>query len=159
VRFVADGMLGKLARWLRLLGHDVEYYNSLADSELEHIAEESRRILLTRDLELYQHASSRGIQVFYLEGQSEPARLAELAKRFGISLTIDLNNSRCPKCNARIKEVPKETVRGKVKPNTLEHYDAFWVCRRCGQVYWQGAHWKKIRSVLEAAKEKVKGAA
>jgi hypothetical protein len=141
-------MLGKLARWLRMMGHDVEYSNSMDDSELLTIAKKEHRILLTRDFALFQHAVAREVEVFYVEGQTEQERLAELAARFGISLEIDMATSRCPKCNTHVKPVPTESVAGRVEKNTLEHYTKFWECPKCGQVYWQGAHWTKIRETL-----------
>ena len=153
MKFVVDGMLGKLARWLRMMGHDVEYSNKLDDSELLTIAKNQQRILLTRDFELYQQAIRKDVEVFYVEGQTEEDRLAALAKRFGIMLEIDMETSRCPKCNTPVKPVPKEKVAGRVEKSTFEHYTEFWECPRCGQVYWQGAHWTRIRETLRNAKQ------
>jgi len=156
VKFLADGMLGKLTRWLRMMGHDVKYSNKLDDDELTVMAKKERRILLTRDLELYQRATAKGINAFYVAGENEAARLAELAKRFGVSLVIDLANSRCPKCNAKLRVAAKEKLEGKVEKNTFTHYSDFWRCPRCGQIYWQGAHWSRIDATLKAAREKLK---
>ena len=158
MKFLADGMLGKLARWLRMLGQDVKYSNKLEDDELVTVAEKERRALLTRDLELYQRATAKGINAFYVAGETEAARLSELAKRFSISLVIDLKNSRCPKCNTKLRAAAKAKIAGKVEKNTFAHYSDFWECPSCGQVYWQGAHWERIRATLKAAEEKLKEA-
>jgi uncharacterized protein with PIN domain len=156
VKFIADGMLGKLARWLRMLGHDVKYSNEMDDAELVFIAKKESRILLTKDLELYQRATAKGIDAFYVEGRTEAERLAELAKRFNIPLTIDLKNSRCPRCNTKLRSTPKEKLADKVEKNTLTYYDDFWKCPKCGHIYWQGAHWGRIRATLEEAEENLK---
>ncbi|MEM3725366.1 MAG: Mut7-C RNAse domain-containing protein [Candidatus Bathyarchaeia archaeon] len=156
MKFIADGMLGKLTRWLRMLGHNVKYSNKLDDAQLIAIAKKERRVLLTRDLELYQQATAKGVDAFYLNGATEEERLAELAKRFNIKLDIDMTTSRCPKCNARVKPVSKDNVRDKVEKSTFSYYNDFWECSKCGQVYWQGAHWTRIRKTLEAAKENLK---
>ncbi|MGA2767055.1 MAG: Mut7-C RNAse domain-containing protein [Candidatus Bathyarchaeia archaeon] len=153
MKFVIDGMLGKLARWLRMMGHDVKYSNNMDDSELLTIAKKQQRILLTRDFELYQHAVAKEVDAFYVQGQTEEQRLAELAKRFGISLEIDMATSRCPKCNTQVKPVSKEEVASRVEKSTFEHYTEFWECPKCGQVYWQGAHWTKIRETLKTAEQ------
>jgi uncharacterized protein with PIN domain len=153
VKFIADGMLGKLARWLRMLGQDVKYSNQSEDAELTAIAEKEHRILLTRDLELYQRAVANSIDAFYVEGRTEAEKLAELAERFDFSLTINLKRSRCPRCNTQIHLTPKEKLAGKVEKNTFIHYDEFWQCSKCGQIYWQGAHWKGIQVTLEEAKK------
>jgi hypothetical protein len=155
LKFVVDGMLGKLARWLKMMGHDVEYSNSMDDSQLLAIAKKEHRILLTRDFQLYQHAVAQEAEAFYVQGQTEEERLAELATRFGISLEIDMATSRCPKCNTAVKHIPKEKVASRVEKNTFEHYTEFWQCPNCGQVYWQGAHWTKIRETLKTAEQRL----
>jgi len=146
-------MLGKLTRWLRMLGHNVKYSNKLDDAQLIAIAKKEQRILLTRDLELYQQAAAKGIQAFYVNGQTEAENLAKIAQKFGISLDVDMKRSRCPKCNAQVKPIPKEKVAGRVEETTYAHYNEFWECPKCGQIYWQGAHWTRIRKTLETAKE------
>jgi hypothetical protein len=153
VKFIADGMLGKLTRWLRMLGQDVTYSNQFEDAELITMAEKEHRVLLTRDSELHKRAIGKGIVAFYVEGLTEAEKLAELAERFDFSLTIDLKRSRCPRCNAEIRFTPKETLAGKVEKNAFIYYDEFWKCSQCGRIYWQGAHWNGIRATLEEAKE------
>ncbi|NWG11782.1 Mut7-C RNAse domain-containing protein [Candidatus Bathyarchaeota archaeon] len=156
MKFIVDAMLGKLTRWLRLLGHNVEYSSKLDDAQLIAVAKKERRILLTRDLELYQQATAKGVTAFYLEGKTEEERLANLTKRFHIKLDIDMTTSRCTKCNVTVKPIPKEQVTEKVERNTFSHYDDFWECPKCGQIYWQGAHWAHIKKTLETAKEKLR---
>jgi uncharacterized protein with PIN domain len=156
MKFIVDGMLGKLTRWLRMLGHNVKYSNKLDDAQLIAIAKKERRILLTRDLELYQQATAKGVQAFYIDGKTEAEKLAKLAQRFGINLEIDMTISRCPKCNAQVKSTSKEKVKGKVEETTFNYYNDFWECPKCGQIYWQGAHWTRIRKTLETAKELAK---
>jgi len=153
LKFIADGMLGKLTRWLRMLGHDVEYSSKLDDAQLIMAAKKERRILLTRDLELYQQATAKGVDTVYLEGKTEAEKLAYLAKRFKIKLEIDMATSRCTKCNTRVKPIPKEKAADRVEKSTFSYYNDFWECPKCRQVYWQGAHWTRIRKTLEAAKE------
>lgn len=153
MKFITDGMLGKLTRWLRMLGHNVKYSNKLDDNQLTMIAKKERRVLLTRDLELYQQATARLVDAFYLEGETEEEKLAELAERFKIRLDMDMTKSRCPKCNTGVKPISKEKVADKVEKSTFAHYDKFWECPKCGQIYWQGAHWKRIKKTLKKAKE------
>ena len=65
MKFLADSMLGKLARWLRMLGHDVTYNIQLNDNELLELAKKENRVLLTKDLELYKRAAAKGIDALY----------------------------------------------------------------------------------------------
>jgi len=155
LRFITDGMLGKLTRWLRMLGHDVTYFRSADDENLVELAKSEKRVLLTRDLKLYQRAVARGLDAVLVEATDEAGKLADLAGRFGFMLEIDLSVSRCPKCNARIEPVPKGVVVDEVPEATSTYYDDFWKCPGCGQVYWRGAHWKRIEKTLEEAKSRL----
>jgi uncharacterized protein with PIN domain len=134
-----------------MLGHNVKYSNSMDDSQLLVLAKNEHRTLLTRDFELYQRAVARDFDAFYVEGGTEEERLAEVARRYGIKLEIDMSVSRCPKCNTTVRQISKEEVRGRVEESTFGYYDEFWECPKCRQVYWRGAHWTRIRKTLEAA--------
>ncbi len=153
LKFVTDGMLGKLTRWLRMLGHDVEYMRSTDDEGLMQKAKKENRILLTRDLGLYQQAVARGVATFFVESPNQTANLASLSKRFKFKLEMDLSASRCPKCNGKIKEVSKVSVAEKIPLKTSFNYNKFWQCERCEQVYWRGAHWIRIDKTLEEARQ------
>ena len=153
MKFIADGMVGRLARWLRLIGNDVVYSRDLTDSELIRRAITEARILLTSDVELYRRAVADGADSFLVKGGTEAERLARIAKRFRIDLNIDTATSRCPTCNATIRPIKKEEVKEKVPPSTYEVFNEFWECtnRDCGKIYWQGSHWKKIGEHLSKA--------
>jgi uncharacterized protein len=151
VKFLADGMLGKLARWLRMLGNDVVFDVGLDDAALLEAAKKEGRVLLTRDLELYKRAIAKGIDAYYVEGTSEGSRLAEVSKRYGAALEIDMDKSHCPVCNTPLKATPKEQLQGELEENTYTYYDKFWKCPNCGQIYWRGAHWKQISGTLAEA--------
>lgn len=153
MKFAADGMLGKLTRWLRILGYDVKYSSEIEDRELIVLSTKENRILLTRDLQLYRQAIAKGIDAFYFATEGSEERLAQLAKRYSLKLEIDMRKSRCPVCNVRVKPISKKQAAASVEPNTLKNYDEFWKCPKCGKVYWQGAHWKGIRKTLKKALE------
>jgi len=155
VKFLADSMLGKLARWLRMLGHDVTYNIQLNDNDLLELAKKENRALLTRDLELYKRAIARGLDAFYLEGSSESERLAKVSKRYNLSLEMDMEKSHCPLCNTKLQATPKEQLSLELEKNTFTYYDKFWKCPNCGQVYWQGTHWKQISSTINEAQAKL----
>ena len=155
MRFLLDGMLGKLARWLRMLGHDVLYSVQLNDSELLELAKKEERVLLTKDFELYKRAIGRGLDAYYVEGKTEAERLAEVAKRYGLQLTMDMDKSHCPICNTKLQATPKEQLKEELEENTFKFYDKFWRCPNCGQIYWQGAQWKQITQTLAKAQTKI----
>ena len=152
LRFLADGMLGKLTRWLRILGYDVNYFRSTDDNNLIKMANSESRILLTRDQELVHQALYKGVKAFFVKGTNNIETLVNLADWFDLNLEIELSISRCPKCNMLIRLVPKESVLQEIPELTALHYDEFWKCIGCGQVYWHGAHWKMIKKTLEEVK-------
>ena len=90
-----------------MMGHDAKYSTTLQDAELLAIAKQEKRVLLTRDLALYQQATAKGVAAFYVGGTMEAERLSEISVRFGVALAIDLEQSRCPKCNTKLVTATK----------------------------------------------------
>ena len=152
-RFILDTMLGELARWLRILGYDTLYSRVYSDKQIINIAEKTGRIIVTRDRGLYKWALKRGLKAVYVRFDDIRGRLAELIATLGLNPIADPARSRCPECNAPLTIVlDKERVRDRVPPGAYEAYDVFYLCPRCGRVYWEGGHWRNIRRVLEEAR-------
>src|SRR3972149_8860559 len=104
MHFLLDGMLGKLARWLRMIGYQCTYMNDCEDHELLTIAKRDSLILLTSDAELYRTAVARGIESPLVEGRTETDRLAPLSERYELKLSIHKTISRCPVCAWGLRE-------------------------------------------------------
>lgn len=159
MKFIADGMLGKLARWLRLGGHDVIYIGDLAvpsseqDDTLLHIAKSEGRVLLTCDIDLYRRARRAGISGVFIQSNNLVNQLVEVSRRGGGRIRIRPENSRCPICNGLLRRASKTKIVGKVPAAVLEKYSEFWECRSCGKIYWPGTHWE---SILEMAQQYTK---
>lgn len=153
LRFIADGMLGSSSRWLRMLGFDIIYCRDFPDDDLLKIAKNEKRILLTRDNELFRRTIASGLRAAFVEGISEAEKLASIANRFSITLDVDMSVTRCPICNSSLRNIDRDAVRDRLVPGTLKHYSKFWICEECVKVYWQGGHWKKIDEILGRAKE------
>jgi len=143
-RFLADGMLGRLARWLRLLGYDTEYDNHASDLELARRARAEGRVLLTRDRAL---AARRGLQTLLIDSEVLQEQVRQVVEVFGLPSAAAC--SRCACCNSPLEEVA-EAVREKVPPHVLRTQQRFWLCRGCGRVYWEGTHIDGIRRQMEA---------
>jgi len=152
-RFVADSMLGHVARWLRLLGYDTLYFRSIKDWKLLEIASSEDRVLLTRDLGLFRRARKRGIRAFFVEDPAIEKILAQLSARYGVRLEFDPDDTRCTECNTPLKRTTSlAEVSHLVSPYIATKYREFWVCPRCKKVFWRGTHWKSIEKILELAK-------
>jgi uncharacterized protein with PIN domain len=145
-KFIADVMVGKLARWLRVLGIDVVYSNAFEDDDIVRIAGKEHRIILTRDTRLAaRHMDTRCLLI---ESDDYRMQLRQVIEAF------DLKNfsifSRCLDCNTVLQDVDKESVFDKVPPYVYLTQTKFAQCSSCGRVYWHGTHademQKRIRS-------------
>jgi len=152
LRFIVDGMLGSLARWLRLLGYQTDYFGGSSDDFLLQKVGSTEAILLTRDVQLLMRTKAAGFQAFLITGEKEEDRLRSLSVQLKLPLEINTVLSRCPKCDGVLRKAqPTEITR--VPSGTLKHYNEFWVCTNCGKIYWKGRHWKNINTTLRKAKE------
>lgn len=146
-RFFADAHLGKLAGYLRLLGFDTRYLNQVDDSELVAMAVREGRIVLSRDrLLLMRKGVSHGA---YLYEQDPKASLEYLIRRYRLC-ERSRPFSRCMSCNGLLQAVEKDGVIDLVPAGVFEIQEDFWRCRGCGQIYWQGTHWRVLRDVVNA---------
>jgi hypothetical protein len=136
-KFVADHMLGSLARWLRMMGYDTVYDKGLDDPAIAKLAREESRFVLTRDRELAKEPGALFIEPDDLDGQ-----LKAVAGKFGLRYNDGL--IRCSACNGDLADIPKEAAKESVPEGALAANEKFWKCTRCGKVYWKGTHWRGI---------------
>ncbi|MEM1569631.1 MAG: Mut7-C RNAse domain-containing protein [Candidatus Bathyarchaeia archaeon] len=146
--FVVDLMLGRTARWLRILGCNVLYNPSWTDEDLLRAALEFNAVILTRDKGLVSKALSRGLKALEVAGKSEAERVGFLVKKFGLNPVIDPSKSRCPVCNSTIREASKEEVAGLIPDGVLRRQSKFWICDNCKKVYWLGSHFRNMCKFL-----------
>ena len=158
MRFVVDAMLARLARWLRMMGYDALCAADMPvdDDDLLNIAVDESRILLTRDRELYERAGTYGVSAVYVEEKDIIDQLVQLVKELNIELCEAPSTMICPSCNGRLGEASKRDVAGLVPGTVLDTHDRFWICQSCGQVYWEGNHWRKIRETLRKVEERLR---
>jgi uncharacterized protein len=146
-RFVADCQLGGLARLLRMMGFDTLYDNGFVDDEIERIAAEQGRIVLTRDRDLLKRRRiTHGCYVRELRPQQQ---LREIFER------LDLTRSArpftlCLSCNAALHAVPKARVEHLLLPRVRELHHRFSTCEVCGRIFWEGSHWQRMRALADA---------
>ena len=141
-RFVADVRLGRLARYLRLLGFDTRYSTDLDDQTLVAISVRERRILLTRDVGLLKHAIlTRGYRV---RTTAPERQVEEIVRAF--SLVKDLRPfTRCMSCNGALHPVARGAVSSRVPARVLRRFRRFMCCAGCGRCYWRGTHYQRLK--------------
>lgn len=142
-RFVADVMLGRLARWLRALGYDTLYDSTWDDAPLADLARLEQRILLTRDVELTRR---RGVQSVLIQDDKVLRQLTQVVRE----LQLDASGAftRCIECNAELLKADIQAVAEKLPPYVLATQTRFKQCPRCEKIYWRGTHWDHMQRVL-----------
>jgi uncharacterized protein with PIN domain len=143
-RFVADVMLGRLARWLRALGFDTLYFHDAPDRRLLAVALAEGRRLLTRDAALARRARDAG---FLVRAEALDGQIREVTQ--ALRLAPDRALSRCLECNGRLVPAEPEAVRHRVPPYTFTTQREFRACLGCDRVYWAGTHVAGIARRLE----------
>lgn len=154
VRFIADAMLGSLARWMRVLGCDVEYSPTLDDAGVVESGVSGDRIILTRDTGLIKRRKARG-RCFFIESDHIADQLRQVAERFSLPVRTAL--IRCLRCNTPLESAARADVAGKVPRYVLETQDEFASCPSCGRVYWPGTHRQRMEEDLARMLGKGKG--
>lgn len=141
-------MLGRLARWLRFIGCDASFDAAVADADLVRAAIEDERVLLTRDARLLEEW--RVPRALLVESERLPEQLRQVVEAFELDWRAGLF-TRCSRCNARLEEVTREAVAGRVPPRVLAEQERFLRCSRCERVYWAGSHVERVRRAIEQA--------
>jgi len=149
-KFLADAALGRLARYMRMLGYDVVYVRGRDGAAVLRETLRTGRILLTRRRDL---AAREDIRAFLVEDDDVLAQLTAAAKRFGLRFTADAM-ARCIECNEPLRAVSKEEVRESLPPHVKKTQEKFARCPSCGRVYWPGTHYARaVARLLEALRE------
>lgn len=144
--FVVDANLGRLARYLRLLGFDCLYRNDYNDGAVAQIASEQQRTVLTRDRSLLQRKIiTHG---YFVRADIPKIQTKEVLKRFDLYPLIK-PLTRCTRCNGKLVKTDKQAIEHRLEPLTKKHYDRFLICPECGQIYWQGSHCARVKRLVD----------
>jgi len=149
MKFLADAMLGKLARFLRIFGYDtiyasdlIDHYhaNPVPDKKINEYAVWSKRIVITKDLPFYKEIKENAI---LLEGEGVYNYLNQLKHKLNLDYEFNMEKARCSVCNTTLKMVNnKYSIKEFVKSETFKNYNEFFQCNnpKCQKVFWNGPH-------------------
>jgi len=146
-RFILDDHLGKLARYLRMLGFDALYQNDLDDECLAILSAEQNRILLTRDRRLLMRKIVT--QGYCLRSLDPEVQIIEVMKRYSLLISTQFL-TRCLVCNERLCSVEKQAIIDRLEPMTRLYYDHFKICPNCDRIYWKGSHYERIMQSISS---------
>lgn len=147
---MADAMLGRLARWLRILGYDTAYEKAITDEALLERVIREDRWLLTRDRRLALRKLLRGRHTLIVSDDVE-RQLHQLHRDLKIDLDVDHQRGyRCADCNVVLSSIPHADAAPLVPPFVAQQYQAFLQCPHCRRVFWPGTHWQDLGRRLTA---------
>ena len=144
VKFAADRMLGRLARWLRVIGQDVIYGRHLSGYGLIRAARAENRLILTRDRGLKHKQPPEFI---FIDSNDYREQLRQVIRDCGLR-PGDTLFSRCLECNAILQTKTKESVESLVPPYVFSTQVEFFWCPQCQRVYWPASHHQKMLEEL-----------
>ncbi len=143
MRFVCDQMLGKLAKYLRILGFDAAYAASRAALD-RYRTHEGDRVLLTR-----RKGASRFAKTVHINSEITREQLREIKALVKPAVSANAVFGRCIECNVELIEADKMDIEPLVPEFVYHHYTRFKICPSCKRVYWEGSHTSGMTALLE----------
>ncbi|GAI66952.1 unnamed protein product [marine sediment metagenome] len=152
MKFIADIMVGRLAKYLRMAGYDVLYINTASDDQIIKKAGETDRIVLTRDsLMLARREFKKGtVKYLFIKDDKLKNQLNQI--KSDLKILLKPNLVRCIECNRKLIKVKKEDVKNKVPPYVYKTQQNFLYCKKCDKYYWRGTHYDNIRNTFLSIK-------
>jgi len=144
--FAADRTLGKLAKWLRILGFDTVFESGCSDKRFYENLEPDR-VLLTRIGNLRKQLAAR--RLVFIKANDLIGQLGQTIDELAITINDISPFSRCIECNSAIIDIAKENVFGLVPDYIWENHDNFSMCRNCERFFWAGSHVERSREMIE----------
>ena len=150
ISFIADSNVGKLARWLRMMGYDALFFNDIDDSQLIYIALKERRVVLTKDTQIIRRrvVTSGQLKVILIENDDSKEQLRQVVKELGLDCRFR-QFTRCLECNQILVPRSKEEGKELVPPYVFQTQSQYMQCPSCLRLYWQGTHWQRMKKELE----------
>lgn len=150
-KFICDVHLGKLAKYLRMLGVDTDYYNVISDVDIVKISLNERRTILTR------HSGLLKIKVvthgYYIRNTNPIKQAGEVISRFQLEKSLKYF-SRCLKCNSLISPIDKEFILDSIPKKVKESQSEYFICKNCEKIFWKGTHYLnmlgKLKLIIES---------
>lgn len=153
MKLLADTMLGRLAKWLRILGYDTAYLADADNFAVMRLARAEDRLILTRDRTL---AGRRGVRTLLLESETLEEQLRQV--RDDVGPPPDPPFSRCPACNQPLVQAPPELVAARVPPYVQRTHSRFARCVACDRLYWPGSHWQRMQALIAGLRDSIRSA-
>ena len=146
MKFILTRELGRLAKWLRILGFDTLYFNQDNPGSLIIQALRDERIILTRNQHLPQ---ARGVKIIHVRAETLKGQIPQIIEELNIKLDNQRMFTRCILCNEPLTNIEKEKAQGRVPEYVFSTQNDFVSCPKCQRIYWQGTHWGNVIKTLQ----------
>ena len=145
--------MGKLAKWLRLMGYDTRLFSGSDDSQLIAQAQAEGRVILTRDTQIMKRrVITRGkVKAILIQSDAPEIQIHQVI----VSLSLDPNFrpfTLCLECNQILVERDREGAKDLVPPYVYQTQSQFMQCPACHRLYWRGTHWQTMSERLKKFK-------
>ncbi len=149
-KFVADVHLGKLTRYLRMMGFDILYKNDFDDDEIVNLSLTEKRTILTRDRGILKR--SEVTHGYWIRSTKVKEQVIEVIKRFDLKKLIK-EFTRCIECNTILESICKNEIINELPPKVSQSQKSFSICPSCKKLYWKGTHHQKMLSFIQSVKD------
>ena len=146
MKFIVAKELGRLAKWLRIMGYDAAYFDKDEKRELVIRSLREERIILSRDSRMSKYS---GIRFIHIDSDFVEDQVKQILTELNIKPDEEKLFSRCVICNEPLMKIEKDKVKNKVAPYVYETQEHFMNCPACNRIYWQGTHWSNVKTLLE----------
>ena len=148
-KFIVDSNVGKLAKWLRMMGYDAVFFNGSDDSHLVAKALAEDRIILTRDTQIMKRGviTSGRLKAILINDDEPESQIRQVID----TLNLDCHFrpfTLCLECNQPLEERRKDQVENRVPPYVFKTQDQYMECPACRRIYWRGTHWQAMTKKL-----------
>ena len=149
-RFMVDHNVGKLVKWLRMMGYDTLFFNGSDDSDMVKQALAEGRIILTRDTEIMKRrvVTKGQLSAILLDSEEPEQQMRQVIDRLDLDCKFR-PFTLCLECNRTLEERSPNEVRGRVPPYVYKTQRQYMECPACHRIYWRGTHWEAMTRMLE----------
>ena len=150
MKFIVDNNVGKLAKWLRIMGYNALLFTDIDDGMMIKIALQQNRIVLTKDTQIMKRriVANGKLKVILIKGDDSKAQLRQITDTLGLDYRFN-PFSLCLQCNQTLLERTKDEVQDRVPPHVFKTQNHYMECPLCHRIYWQGTHWQAMKEELE----------
>jgi len=150
MKFMADNNVGKLARWLRMMGYDTVFFDGDDDWLIIRAALAENRIILTRDTQIMRRGVivNGRVKAVLVQSEQPEQQIRQVVETLALDCQYRLFTI-CLECNQPLEERTRQQVENRVPPYVSQTQDQYMECPACRRIYWKGTHWQAMTGQLQ----------